>query len=249
MPGDPDSLHGTTPQQGEQSQAQSLGAARPPEIPEEPEGESATSILGDIIKRSKDAINAIEDTPASKIQQEEPIQDDAELMKEFEKTMKFLADTENQGIQSDPTFSRLRNEYDKIHKLFVQSRKNEKVLMKKCRELTQELGNNASKVLAALKLSQNDRTQMAALKKEVKKAWDLVEASNDKENRSKEAISNLKMEVDSLRSALEEAGLTTSAPSANQAVGFGRNRLLELQIEQEETIKQLRSVRILENIL
>ena len=208
------------------------------ESDDEDQGESALSILGDIVKRSKEAINHETD---SQKKPDDPVED-TELMQDFEKTMDFLSGNEKQDIQQDPTFVKMRSEYEKIHKLFVQSRKNEKSLMKKCRELTQELGSNASKVLAALKLSQNDRTAIASLKKEAKKAWKLVESTNEKESRSKDAVTSLKMEVESLRTTLAEAGLTSNAPTATGGVGYGRNRLLELQMEQEDQIRHLKTV-------
>jgi hypothetical protein len=211
-------------------------------------GESALSILDDIVKRSREAIDATSTQephvlPKSAEEQGQAIQDDVELMKDFESTFKFLQETDSVGTQQDPTFVRMRSEYDKIHKLFMQSRKNEKLLMKKCRELTQELSSNASKVLAALKLSQNDRTTMLSLRKEIKKAWSMVESANEKDTRSKDAVASLKLELESLRTALAEAGVNTVVvPSTTGGVSFGRNRLLEMQMEQEESIRKLKVV-------
>lgn len=215
-----------------------------------PSGESALSILDEIVKRSKGAINATstqESTILAKTADDQGngIQEDAELMNDLENAFTFLKDSESAGTQQDPTFVRMRSEYDKIHKLFMQSRKNEKLLMKKCRELTQELSSNASKVLAALKLSQNDRTTMISLRKEIKKAWSMVESANEKENRSKDAVTSLKVELESLRTTLAEAGVNSvAAPTATGPVSFGRNRLLEMQMEQEESIRKLRVVSV-----
>ena len=57
--------------------------------------------------------------------------------------------------------------------------------MKKCRELNTELVANAAKVQTALKLSEEDQSTIAALKKEIEKAWKIVEASHDREARAK----------------------------------------------------------------
>ena len=197
--------------------------------------ESATSILGDIVKRSKETID--EQVP---VPEPEPVAQDEAAIKEFQETMGVFSNA-NQETLDDPIFLKMKSEYEKIHGLFVQSRKNEKALMKKCRELTQELNSNASKVLAALKLSQNDRITISSLKKEAKKAWEVVESLNEREERSKEAISSLKVEVESLKTSLNESGLTASIPVQHN-VGFGKNRLLELQMEQETTIRHLKSV-------
>lgn len=194
--------------------------------------ESATAILGDIIKRSKEKIDQ-ESTS-------EPVVQDEAAIQEFQDTMGVLGNVPLEA-QDDPIFLKMKGEYEKIHGLFVLSRRNEKSLMKKCRELTQELNSNASKVLAALKLSQNDRNTISSLKKETKKAWTVVESLNEREDRSKDAIASLKVEVESLKSTLNEAGVAASM-SPQSSVGFGRNRLLELQLEQETQIRHLKSV-------
>ena len=74
----------------------------------------------------------------------------------------------------------------------------EKRLIKKCRELNSEIVNNAAKVQTALKLSQEDQNTIASLKREIEKAWKMVDASHEKEARAKETISQLKSEISNL---------------------------------------------------
>lgn len=57
---------------------------------------------------------------------------------------------------------------------------NEKRLGKKVRELGAELVDNTAKVAAALKLSDEDSNTINALRKEVEKAWKLVDAGQEK---------------------------------------------------------------------
>ena len=57
---------------------------------------------------------------------------------------------------------------------------NEKRLTKKVRELNGEIVGNAAKVQTALRLSEEDQTTIVTLKKEVEKAWKLVDASHEK---------------------------------------------------------------------
>jgi hypothetical protein len=200
---------------------------------EEESEHSATFILGDIIKRSKEKIDQLGP------EVDPPTQDEA-AAQEFKDTIGVLGNVP-QATQDDPIFLKMKDEYEKIHNLFVQSRRNENALIKRCREMTLELNSNASKVLAALKLSQNDRITISSLKKETKKAWAVVESLNEREDRSKDAISSLKVEVESLKASLNENGATSST-SPQSFVGFGKNRLLELQMEQETVIKKLRLV-------
>jgi hypothetical protein len=85
----------------------------------------------------------------------------------------------------------------------------EKRLIKKCRELNSEIVANAAKVQTALKLSEEDQSTIAALKKEIEKAWKLVDASHEKEARAKETIQQLKLEITNLSRLVEQgAGLS-----------------------------------------
>jgi predicted Holliday junction resolvase-like endonuclease len=68
-------------------------------------------------------------------------------------------------------------------------------LIKKCRELNAEIVANAAKVQTALKLNEEDQSAIAALKKEIEKAWKMVDASHEKEAKAKETIQQLKVHV------------------------------------------------------
>ena len=84
-------------------------------------------------------------------------------------------------------------------------------MIKKCKELNSEIVENASKVQTALKLSQEDQGTIQALKKEIEKAWKMVEASHEKEARAKDTISQLKAEIQNLSKLVEQgAGLGVS---------------------------------------
>ncbi len=56
------------------------------------------------------------------------------------------------------------------------SHESEKRLIKKCRELNSEIVSNAAKVNTALKLSQEDQHTIGYIKKEIERAWKMVEA-------------------------------------------------------------------------
>ncbi|KAJ8322580.1 hypothetical protein O5D80_008685 [Batrachochytrium dendrobatidis] len=195
---------------------------------------------GDVITTYKSPNNMLDEIDAADIKGEDII------FQDIQKTLILLTGVESDGgsaAQTNPTsqdqiVARLKVEYDKLHRLFFSSRKNEKTLVKKCRELITELSVNASKVQVALKLSQNDRSTIAALRKEVKKAWKMVETAGEKESRAKDAVSSLKNEVESLRMSMIDQGLTSAAaiPSAS---GLARNKLVELQIEQEDQLRKI----------
>lgn len=112
-------------------------------------------------------------------------------------------------LMGDKSLEKFRVEYEKLHRALKKSHESEKRLMQKCRELNAEIVANASKVQTALKLSQEDQTTIASLKKEIEKAWKMVDAAHDKEQRARETIQSLKLEIANLSKLVEQgAGLT-----------------------------------------
>jgi seryl-tRNA synthetase len=100
-------------------------------------------------------------------------------------------------------------EYEKLHRALKKSYESEKRLIKKCQELNAEIVANSAKVQTALRLSQEDQTTISTLKKEIEKAWKMVDAAQEKEARAKETIQQLKLEISNLSKLVEQgAGLT-----------------------------------------
>uniref|UniRef100_A0A8C4GHZ6 Cilia- and flagella-associated protein 58 central coiled coil domain-containing protein n=1 Tax=Dicentrarchus labrax TaxID=13489 RepID=A0A8C4GHZ6_DICLA len=115
-------------------------------------------------------------------------------------------------LVGDKSMDKVRVEYEKLIRALKKSRENEKRLMSKCRELNAEIVSTSTKVAAALKLSQEDETTIASLKRELDKAWKMVDAAHDKEKRDKETIRNLNEEVANL------------IKTAEQQTGFSMNQ-------------------------
>ncbi|CAE7369407.1 Cfap58, partial [Symbiodinium pilosum] len=125
-----------------------------------------------------------------------------------------------QELVGDKSLEHFRNEYEKLHRALKKSHESEKHLIKKCRELNAEIVQNAVKVQTALKLSQEDQATITALKKEIERAWKMVEASHEKEQRARETIQNLKSEITKLGRLVEQgAGLSINQENmVNQLV-------------------------------
>jgi hypothetical protein len=67
----------------------------------------------------------------------------------------------------------------------------------------------AAKVATALKLSEDDDNTIESLKKQIEKAWTMVEAYHEKELRANETIQRLKGEIANLTTILEkQTGIT-----------------------------------------
>merc|ERR1719352_1889900 len=144
-------------------------------------------------------------------------------------------------LVGDKSLERFRIEYDKLHRALKKSHESEKRLIKKCRELNAEIVSNAAKVQTALKLSQEDQNTIASLKREIEKAWKMVDASHEKEARAKETISQLKTEISNL-SRLVEQGAGLSVGQENTV-----NELLkdkdELSADRDRQLQQISELR------
>lgn len=68
-------------------------------------------------------------------------------------------------LMGDKSLEKFRTEYEKLHRALKKSHDSEKRLMQKCRELNAEIVANSAKVATALKLSTEDQTTIAQLKK------------------------------------------------------------------------------------
>jgi chromosome segregation ATPase len=144
-------------------------------------------------------------------------------------------------LEGDKSLERFRLEYEKLHTALKKSHEGERKLIKKCRELNQEIVSNADKVQTALKLSEEDQSTIASLKKEIEKAWTTVDSSQEKEAEAKETIQQLKSEIANLSKLIEEG--------AGQSHGQEKtvNELLkakeELANERDEQVSQVQSLR------
>ena len=74
---------------------------------------------------------------------------------------------------------------------------------KKCRELNAEIVSNSTMVSEALKIGEDDQSSISQLQSELEKAWVMLDASNEKENRARETIKALKIEVENLTKLVE----------------------------------------------
>ncbi|XP_063751732.1 cilia- and flagella-associated protein 58 isoform X2 [Eleginops maclovinus] len=142
-------------------------------------------------------------------------------------------------LVGDESMDKVRVEYEKLIHALRKSRENEKRLMSKCRELNAEVVSTSTKVAAALKLSQEDETTITSLKRELDKAWKMVDAAHAKESRDKETIRTLKEEVANLMHAAEQ--------QTNISLDQEQSHLLkineELTVERDELLTTVKALR------
>jgi methylphosphotriester-DNA--protein-cysteine methyltransferase len=112
---------------------------------------------------------------------------------------------------ADKNFAPYKLEYEKLYRSLKTSYESEKRLVKRCKELQDTIVQNATKVKAAIKLTQEDSNTIAVLKKEVDKAWKLVEIAKEKVDKARKLIQDLKSEIAHLHKIVEQgSGLAIS---------------------------------------
>jgi chromosome segregation ATPase len=82
------------------------------------------------------------------------------------------------SISSEPAMAPFKGEYAKLLAALKASFGAEKKLVSKVRALNEEIASNASRVQQALRLSEEDGATIDELRKQLERAWGLVEAGN-----------------------------------------------------------------------
>ncbi|XP_009951598.1 PREDICTED: coiled-coil domain-containing protein 147, partial [Leptosomus discolor] len=98
-------------------------------------------------------------------------------------------------LKGDKTLEKFRIEYEKLHAVVKQSHENEKRLTEKCTKLAADLLVTSSKVAALTKLSKDDEETISSMKKELEKAWKMVDTAYEKEQKVKQTINSLQEEI------------------------------------------------------
>jgi chromosome segregation ATPase len=99
---------------------------------------------------------------------------------------------------------KFRKEYEKLHRALKTSYESEKRLVKRCKELNENILQNAARVKGAIKLTQEDSNTIAVLRREIEKCWKLVEAAKQKEEKARKIIQGLKDEIAKLHKIVEQ---------------------------------------------
>ncbi|PFH37666.1 flagellar associated protein [Besnoitia besnoiti] len=117
------------------------------------------------------------------------------LEENFEQTLSELP--------KDPHLEPFRRQYEKLLGALKRSHESELTLLARCKHLTNQIAENATKVVAALKLSDEDQSSIDILKKEVQHAWNLVQAGKDREELARDTIASLRVTIEDLNKQIE----------------------------------------------
>ena len=140
-------------------------------------------------------------------------------------------------LASDQSIDRFREEYDRLLRALKASYESEKRLIQKCRELSDVILVNAARVKAAIKLTQEDAQTINVLRKEVDRAWKLVDSTKEKEERSRKIIQDLRQQVEQLNKIVDRSSdLSVGQENSVQDLIRKKEELKKENEQKQETI-------------
>lgn len=138
------------------------------------------------------------------------------------------------AMVGEKSMERFRTEYEKLHRALKTSYESEKRLVKRCKELNETIMGNATRVKAALKLTQEDSSTITVLKREVDRAWRLVEQAKEKEEKARKIIQDLKGEIAHLHKIVEQGSGLTFSQDNNVQQMLQQKQALQQQLKQKD---------------
>lgn len=112
----------------------------------------------------------------------------------------------------------------------------------RCKELNDTILQNATRVKAAIKLTQEDASTIAILRREVEKAWKLVEQAKEKEEKARKIITDLRNEIAHLNKIVEQgSGLSIGQDNTVHNLMRQKDELKKDCDQKQETITELES--------
>jgi hypothetical protein len=116
-----------------------------------PTEDNAEDILGSMLQKTN--IVPLEEFKTTGNEESETQAANA-IFSEVHHTLEILSASEDAGGQNYIAITRLKEEYDKLDQMLKESRKNEGMLVKKCKDMAAEVNANARKIQTAVKLIQ-----------------------------------------------------------------------------------------------
>jgi len=164
---------------------------------------------------------------------------DSSAFEALEKEFQELLDS----MDKDDNLEKFKQEYEKLYRAFKTSFENEKRLVKRCKELNETILQNAVRVRAAINMTQDDAQLVTSLKKEVDKAWSMVEAARTKEDDLKKKITELRAELGHLHAIVNQgAGLPVGPDSTVQELIRSKEELKKANEVKTEEIRKLQEM-------
>ncbi|XP_058236253.1 cilia- and flagella-associated protein 58-like [Hemibagrus wyckioides] len=129
--------------------------------------------------------------------------------------------------------------YEKVITALKKSHENEKRLMTRCQALNAEISSSSVQVETALKLSHEDQATIRSLKKEIEKAWEMVDEASEKEKETKETMWNLREQINTLTEIVAERARTAEEETRDSLLKIKE----QLTAERDKLLSELVTLR------
>ena len=133
---------------------------------------------------------------------------DFENLEALEKTFQKVL----MEVMADKSLDAFRAEYERLHDALIHCHKCNTELINHVKAMNEEIITNSSKVKSVLKLSHDDQKTISSLQFEIDKAWRMVEIAEEREEKTKYIIEDLKVEAAKLARLIETEGATVFGP-------------------------------------
>jgi len=137
---------------------------------------------------------------------EEELQLDSQAFEALEKDFQDVL----QELAADASLEQFRRQYEKLHRALLTSHENEKKLLKRCKELNQDLVGNAGKLQVTLELTKEEAQNVTILRQEMDKAYRVIEQFRLKEDQNKKKMEGLHEQIRQLRSLVDQGNSIAS---------------------------------------
>ncbi|KAJ3089215.1 hypothetical protein HK102_006917 [Quaeritorhiza haematococci] len=157
---------------------------------------------------------------------------------EFDETLHTLEESGAYEGDNLSLLGKFRAEYEKVHRAILRSHTHAEALYEDVKELAEEYRENLNLTQEAVKNSVRDQQVIRTLRQQIRRSEELVEASNKREESSKEQLRLLHSDIKSLSTALKEGvGLSVMQERTLQELTHAKeNAMREVEAETEKVV-------------
>ncbi len=142
-------------------------------------------------------------------------------------------------LAQDKAMNAFRGEYEKLFGALQKSFANERALSIKCRDLVTEIARQRTKRADAREQSEADKEAVGSLRSEMAKAWKAVDDTAEREDRARETIEDLNLEIQNLTNLYEEKMMESQDSNLNE-LRKSRDELLGLRESLKGEVRDLK---------
>ncbi|KNC96800.1 uncharacterized protein SPPG_08003 [Spizellomyces punctatus DAOM BR117] len=190
--------------------------------------------VSDPVSNVRERLPAVKDLPGA---------DDKAQHDTMYTTMEIEYDNAWKEVAENDELNPFRIEYEKMHRAVIRSREHIEKLFAQYETSYDEYRVNLAQAQEAKEASVQDQQTIKVLRAQIKRAEEIVESSNKREEAAKEELRQLKMDISNLNATLKQGvGLSTSQEKALQELLQTKEQSTKELDEELEKIVHLRNI-------